>query len=296
MSISRRHAVAGALRTLRVLSRVPTKLFGVMGHRERLRRWSAKRMPIELEIQDFDGTMMFRCDLGEHIGSHIFWRDAYSVDVLRCLDRRLEPDMTLLDVGANQGEVTLFAAKRLHRGRVIALEPVSWLHARLVEHVHANGLSNVQALRVGLGRTTATVPIYAQAGKFSDGTVNSGLPSLFEGGSRTTRAEDVEIVPLDTLAKTHPFERLDFVKIDVEGGELDALIGGEETILVHRPRILMELAEDNCQRAGHSMNELLEWIGERGYETFRLGRDGRAVPLVTPELHRSQNVLCQMTR
>ncbi len=284
----------GALRALRVLSRVPTRLFGVMGHRERLRRWFARRMPIELEVRDFDGTLSFRCDLGEHIGSHIFWRDAYSVDVLRCLDRVLTPGMTLLDVGANQGEVTLFAAKRLSRGRVIAMEPVPWLHVRLLENVRANLFTNVELLQLGLGQRSATVPIYSQVEKFHDGTINSGLPSLFRGGSRSAHTENVEIVSLDVLARAHPIEPLDVMKIDIEGGELDALIGGEGTILAHKPRILLELAEENCRRAGHSMIDLMEWVTGRGYDTFRLGGDGRAIPLVTGELRQSQNVLCEV--
>src|SRR5579863_2846250 len=91
-------------------------------------------------VSDFDGDLRMELDLGEHMASQVFWFGYYSRDLLQALDRLLKPGDVFLDVGANIGEVSLFAAKRVGRaGRVTAFEPIPDLARKLRSHARVNG-------------------------------------------------------------------------------------------------------------------------------------------------------------
>ena len=82
-----------------------------------LKRYQAPGVDPWVVISDFDGDIKMALDRSTHIGSLIYWKGRYSARNIRLLDRILAPETVFLDVGANQGEITLFAGKRLTRGR-----------------------------------------------------------------------------------------------------------------------------------------------------------------------------------
>src|SRR5579885_1779623 len=89
---------------------------------------------------DFDGDLRLKIDRSSFIGSSIYWNGYSSLNELYLLGRLLEPHMVFVDVGANQGEFTLYAAKRLPAGKVLAFEPVEERYRHLIENVKMNGL------------------------------------------------------------------------------------------------------------------------------------------------------------
>ena len=72
-------------------------------------------------IDYFDGDLRFGLDRASYMGSLIYWRGFHSRNELQCLGRLLQPNMTFVDVGANRGEFTVYAAKRLIDGCVYAI-------------------------------------------------------------------------------------------------------------------------------------------------------------------------------
>lgn len=100
-----------------------------------------------------------------------------------------------------------------------------------------------------------------------------GFCSIREGTQNTGQAhvapgDDVCVVALDSFR----FEVLDFLKLDLEGYELHALKGGEQTILSCRPAIMVEM-NGLSERYGYNDKDLHAWLSERGYK--HIGRWGR---------------------
>ena len=155
-------------RSFRKLMRLMFRVKGLRVVAPALRRRLAR--PESVWIDDFDGDLAFRCRLDEHIGSQMYWRGAYSWGQLRVLDRLLRPDMVFVDVGANQGEFTLFAAKRLVRGRVLAFEPMTEMRERLVENLAANPFDNVLVSDQGLWSEPGRRRIFRRDAPFEDGS------------------------------------------------------------------------------------------------------------------------------
>jgi len=242
-------------------------------------------------VTDFDRSSKFFCALNEHIGSQIFWRGAYSGDQLKVLHRILRPDMTFVDVGANQGEFSVFAARRLSSGHTVSLEPVSFLFERLCRNIQANGFHNVTALQRGLSDREDRLSIYMRADRFVDGSFHEGLPSTVRYVDQMNEIEQINVLPLDCLVDELKLRRLDVMKIDVEGAEMRVLLGGINSIRRFRPIIFLEVCDESSRAGGYSGQELVEYVKSIGYRVERVDRGGVCNPL-NATISGFQNVAC----
>lgn len=149
-------------------------------------------------------------------------------------------DAVCLDVGANIGLYSLALSALAPRGRVFAFEPSPGSFEYLERNVEANGLANVESFQLALGdQADATVHFhdipFFTAGSFTvddDSFLTSEVlgSSYFEAPATT----------LDSFVAEHGIERVDLVKIDVEGAELSVLDGAKETLSALRPKVVLE--------------------------------------------------------
>ena len=280
------------LQILRKLTRVLAPHRGLRRISEGFQEYFASVARFEL-IHDFDGDLQFGCHLDSHISSQIFWRGSYSTTQLRLLDRMLGPDFVFFDIGANEGEHTVFCAKRLSRGKVYSFEPNSKIFDRLNQNLDLNAFqSRVSSHRIGLGRETASLPLYGSSGPESDGSKNEGLSSLHARAGVSAVLEEIRVVRLDDFVRDQKLDRLDMMKIDVEGSELAVLEGGVETIRRFRPLILIEVSEKTSIAAGYSTQQLLSYLSGFGYQFENILNSGLTAP-VSDLRHASRDVLCR---
>jgi hypothetical protein len=78
----------------------------------------------------------------------------------------------------------------------------------------------------------------------------------------------VDVDTLDGLCCSADLTRLDFVKIDVEGGELHVLRGGQHVIERFRPAMLIEIEERHTARYDYTPDDIVEWLTSRGYAMY----------------------------
>jgi len=147
----------------------------------------------------------------------------------------LKPGMLVVDVGANIGCHTVLMAKAVGpEGAVVAFEPQRIVHQMLCANAALNGLLNVHALNAAAGREEGGVQVppmdYAAAGNFGGVRVAPGEGAGEPGGER------VRLTTIDGLG----LHACHFIKIDVQGMELDVIEGAAETIGVHRPALYFE--------------------------------------------------------
>ena len=243
-----------------------------------------------VEIDDFDGQYKLILNLREHMQSRIFWLGYYNNDIVPLLDRLLKPGMTVIDVGANIGEISLVAARRVGcNGNVIAFEPLTRLADELEHNVVRNSLHWVQVVRAGLADFTGAVPIYLAHKEFNDGTQHDGLGTLYPTEERGLAIETVQITCLDTIAAQLNLESVDLIKIDIEGAELPCLKGSSETIRRYLPFVIIEVQAQTAGAAGYEPADLYSFFEAFGYKFHRIGRGG---VLAEIEQDAFQNVLC----
>lgn len=226
-------------------------------------------------IDDFMGELKFYCDLGEHMGSQIFWRGGYSQPQLKLLKRYLSKGAVFIDVGANQGEFSVYAASLIGKnGKVFAFEPVSSVRQKLSRNITINGFDNVTICPWALGSKEEERSIYGPGDAFSDGTYNMGLPTLFKTSERDLPLEQVRVRRLDDVVRETGVDRIDMIKLDIEGGEFEALKGAEAMLRRFRPVLIFEVGRQTCAAAGYAPADILQWMRNVGYRLTVIGETG----------------------
>jgi FkbM family methyltransferase len=170
---------------------------------------------------------------------YIGWPD-YEVVLRRSYESFLRPGGVVVDVGAHSGtHLEHFLRIVGNTGRVIAFEPLPDLHAGLVERFRPDGVT-LAVHQMAIGRTRIPSANFVRA----EGSLpESGLRERVYNAPSTVspRGITVEVETLDRVIQREQPSRIDYVKMDIEGGELDAIEGGMETIARFRPIISVEI-------------------------------------------------------
>lgn len=180
-------------------------------------------------------------------------------DVLR---RLIQPGMVVADVGANIGLLTLVMAWATGpSGRVIAFEPEAVPRSNLEKMKHLNGLSWVEVRDQAVGESAGRLTFHV-----SDIIGHSSLYALPD--AEEARTVEVEVVRLDDVA---PAKRLDVVKIDVEGAELDVL-AGMKGVIAKNPdlAILAEFGPEHLARVGQTPAQWFKAFGDAGFTPYMI--------------------------
>ncbi len=170
--------------------------------------------------------------------------------------------MVIYDVGAFHGILTLFFATR--GAHVISYEPNTKTHARLMENIRLNGLQNVTVRKFGLGSQpqTATLvylPLMAGGASMEEKTVEQLKSS---GGSSS---EEIRITTLDRDIAENRLPPPDFIKIDVEGWEIEVLRGARSTLAAYSPALFLEMHGETMNEKRRKVAELVDFLEHAGY-------------------------------
>jgi FkbM family methyltransferase len=229
----------------------------------------------------YDGLRV-RSYLGNDMSLCLYVGGAFEPNEFVFLDSVLREGATFIDGGANDGIHSLFAAHRVGpTGTVIAVEPSSREYARLLENIRINELS-IAPVRAALGREAgeATLAV-AESGHEGQNTIGDTVsnPTV-----RTVSHERVPKITVDQLVSERDVRRVDVIKLDVEGSEIDALVGARTTIARDRPLVLLEAEDERLASQGMTKADLRSIVDEIGYELHVFDQEtGRLRPAVAPD-------------
>ena len=183
------------------------------------------------------------------------------------LDRVLRPGMVFVDVGANDGYYTLFAARRVGpSGRVVAAEPSSRERAHLQRNLGRNGLDNVSVVPAAIGAAVGLADLHLAHGVHAG---HNTLGSFAHDDVVRASLERVPIEPLDAVIARLGLARVDFVKIDVEGAEASVIAGAATVLSAMRPLMLIEVNDKALRAQGNCADSLMATLrDDLRYEIF----------------------------
>jgi FkbM family methyltransferase len=183
------------------------------------------------------------------VGYELLEKGEYMAGELADLGRLLAlcaPDPVILDIGANVGVHSLhFSEIAGPRGKVISFEAQRIVFQMLMGNLAINSIENVHGHCVALGSTPGTLKLppvdYSRPWNFGGMALarESPTPQFAHGSAERAAADRHEAVPVITLDSLK-LERVDFIKIDVEGMEEDVLRGAVRTLDVTRPLMQVE--------------------------------------------------------
>ena len=208
----------------------------------------------------------FRLFMGNDLSLPLYVGCCYDPNEFAFLHRLVKPGMTAIDAGANEGLYTLFLSKLVGaNGRVIAFEPSQREYERLQANLSMNDLSNVTAWRTGLYDRSATTQLTVAVDKHAG---QNTLGEFMYQGVAVAGRETIELARLDDWVAAHGVTKVDFVKLDIEGAEVAALRGAEQTLRRDKPALLLEVAPDALAKQGASRAALVELLKSLGYTLY----------------------------
>lgn len=225
-------------------------------------------------VRGFETTVLylkylrFKLNTKDAIGWMVFYSGSYEPKTNAAIRAACRPGDVVIDAGANNGTETLLTALLVGtQGRVYAFEPVPHVLRQLTENVQLNKLGNVVSLEgIALGTEDGEISFHLMP--YS--APNQGMSSQFAfSASRETIR--VRQRTLDGWAADRRLDRLDFLKMDIQGGELGLLEGGRATIARHLPVIFAEAEAGEQEQAGRSLAALWRHLVDAGYDVWSYG-------------------------
>ena len=202
----------------------------------------------------------------DHIGQSIYEQGYYEPELVALIQRLLKPGMVFFDVGAHVGQYTLVASQVVgDAGEVHGFEPDPDTFRLVEQNVKLNNLKNVCLNRMALTSDSGTGYLYlAPVSSLGD---NSLSPPKDYSGLRC----EVQCTTVDQYLESRHLDRVDCMKIDIEGAELSLLKGANRLFtLKNRPLIVMEFEEARQRAFGNSCKQLADVLKSKGYVLFTL--------------------------
>jgi FkbM family methyltransferase len=207
-------------------------------------------------------------DLRSGTEFHAYYTGHYDTAVIRKALRLLRPHSVVLDVGANIGFWSVPLARHLKEGCLHAFEPVPANVRRLAENVRRNGVgATVHLHQLGLSDQNGLQQISLRE-DFVRGAETGNAAIVIDSEDLRFSCIKIKVSSLDHIFSSLGLNRVDFIKVDIEGHEDRFLAGAANVIRDFRPILYLEINESYYQRRGLDATALFEdWLHLHSYRS-----------------------------
>jgi FkbM family methyltransferase len=205
----------------------------------------------------------------------------FAMALLTCRRKHFGDGVIAIDGGANIGVHTIEWARHMHNwGEVIGFEAQEVVFYALAGNVAINNCLNARVKLAALGEACGELaipqPNYFQASSFGSLEIRQNAKNEFIGQEISYKDESMQKIPMVSIDSLN-LNRIDFIKIDVEGMEIEVLNGAKTTLNKSKPIMLIEIIKSD--RA-----ELEKFVTDNGYSVFAMGINLLAIHESDPTL------------
>jgi len=251
----------------------------------RLKLWAARCLyrAVRLFVHDDHrqvtrSGITYDIDLSEGIDLALFLFGNFQSHVSDSRYFSIPRDAVIFDIGANIGSMCLSFAKRAPTGIVYAFEPTAYAYTKLLRNLSLNPdiAARIHAIHAYVSNRSAEgLPITAYSSWKVDALAVDVHP-VHGGLSRP--AEVAPVVTIDEFCQDNAIERVDLIKTDTDGHELDVLQGARETLRDRRPVVVFELGDYLLRERGQHFGQFLDLFEPIGYRLIN-SKNGMKVTL-----------------
>lgn len=212
--------------------------------------------------------VQFKLHIDDWIQENIYFVQDYECAELLFIQNTLKADDVFVDIGANIGVHSMMASEIISdKGKVISFEASQHNFLRLQEHITLNQANNIEAHHLAVAECNKDITLF-----YNEEEGNKGMVSAY--GKHKSHSEKIKAVALDSfLAQT----KIDFIKIDIEGGEFDALKGMKNILQTQNPVLLIELEEDIIEQTDYEEKDIIDFLAQLGYARNYLSDHGTLI-------------------
>ncbi len=199
----------------------------------------------------------------------IKYEKSFEYSTLKLFSGIIKKGDVIIDAGANIGLYSIFYSKLAGKeGRVYSFEPDKTTNLLLKKNLQLNDCNNVQIFNAALSNKEGYVEMVAynfDSFKVSEGDAFKFIKEVIDPGEGD-KPGYINAFKLDNLKEINTLDKIDFIKIDVEGAELLVLQGSIQTILKYKPTIIFELSGRWTKRFNYKPYQVIVLMNELGYE------------------------------
>jgi FkbM family methyltransferase len=195
------------------------------------------------------------------------WRGRYSIEADKVIiDKLIREDFICFDVGANIGHLSILMAKKANNGLVFSIEPQPKVFAYLLDNIQINNIENIIPINIAISEDNGITEFYS----FNYADDQSAIVI-----DKQWKFKMVKILSLrlDSLLKILKLNKIDFLKVDVEGAELLILKSLGEYISKVR-YIWFEFIEENYRKFNYNGQQLLDFLDKHRFSVYMLSENG----------------------
>jgi FkbM family methyltransferase len=221
-------------------------------------RWAVRHE--HLLTAEFAGSRLYypsESVIGRGIAAGNGWEPTLAIAVDHVLSR--DDALLIADVGSNIGTSLAQLIAIRPRASFVCFEPAPRFRAVLNRNISENGWRNVTVEEVLLGSQSGTMRLFTN-------TSTASVVRRTYGGHFFLEATERKVVRLDDYFADAT--RLDLIKSDTDGFDVDVLMGAERLLSTHAPALYFEFAPFLARDAGRDAGELLGYLAPLGYRNF----------------------------
>lgn len=170
----------------------------------------------------------------------------------------------IIDVGANYGPYSFFLSKLYPESKIFAFEPATRSYLIFKKIIKRFNLKNVIPIKKGLGSKEEIKEIVMPL----QYTILAYVSDKKTRKNSQDKVEKIEITTLDNFVKRNKIQKVDFIKCDVEGFELNVFRGAKKTIRKFKPILLIEIEERHTKKYGINPQDVLKFFKKLGYFSY----------------------------
>lgn len=193
------------------------------------------------------------------IGRKLFFSGDFEQDEILICRALIKEDDIVLDIGANIGYHSVHFANYAAKGHIYSFEPSPDTFRILSKN--CKPYSNISPINIGIGETERMATFH-----FASDHAYSGFKDT--GNKVIIGCKDLQIVSLNKWVKQQDLKNIDFIKIDVEGFEIQVINGMSEVIVQHKPTLFVEISPSKSQT--EDPVQVFSSIIDHGYNAFIL--------------------------
>lgn len=204
----------------------------------------------------------------DHLQKNIFWYGSYEKEAIDTLYLLTKESDIILDIGANIGYYSIMLGLKANKGHIYAFEPATSIRDHLLRNIKTNRLDNISVIPYVVSNETGTTQLFV-----SDET-NIGMSGLVKPENFSGQIENVKMTSIDDWMGIVQPKTVTTIKIDVEGAEVKALQGMQETIKRFRPILLIEVIAAQLRSCHNSIDELFSYMQRNQYNCYLPTKSG----------------------
>lgn len=227
----------------------------------RLLGFSSQKFEVDFYGYRYEGNLRNQIDF------MVFFFGAYEIGILNYVKKFITKDSIVLDIGANIGHHSLYFSSLCKQ--VYAFEPYEAVRKKLESKIERNGIKNITVVPVGLSNEASELAYFEPPSS----NLGSGSFLAAHSNENLNQGLKLELKNGDAVVNNMSLQKIDFVKIDVEGFEYFVLKGLVDTLRLQRPVLMLEFNKSTRSHCG-SFEEFKKLFPEN-YTFLKLNKQFR---------------------